>query len=248
MSSKYRGLANAKQTKSEKAMELKGSFRKAREQLSSRKHGQNPGRVEADIERVLFQREESIAQRFIGPLAIVNLVGALTFVGTIVQGGQGKLKEPNFSDAELPASERKNAPGGMQRALAIGMAAATAIAVAFTANRFVRSRLIELRAIGTKELRLYTRSLTGFPIVAREVAAGEITVSFARLRAAQKAALGDAASRKRARATDTPFVSFRLRRKDASGKDIVYTIDSLDASVLDVHAIEQLTTDLGKGR
>lgn len=246
LSSKYRGGSKSQGAAPKQSREGEATFRKARETLARRRNESNNPRLESGVERVLFQREESIAQRFIGPLAMFNVAGALIFAVTIFQ--EGDLKRRERAGVTHPSGELKQGPGDAQRTAAIGVAGATAIAVVVAASRFTRSRLVELRAVGNSRLRLYIRSMSGFPFMVHEAAAGDVGVNFSRLRAAQKVTKGNAANKKNELGRETPFVSFRVTANDGSGKQTVYTIDSLDASVLDVDGIERLTTNLDGNR
>jgi hypothetical protein len=217
------------------------AFQKARADRLTRRPGGGRPAPRDEAERTLFRREEAIGARLLGPLALFNLGGALFFCATVARGGRDG--GPVAAD-DAPAAPP---PGRVVRAAACVVALTTAVGVAAAAARFTRRRLVEVRVAGRRCVRLYTRSMAGVPplVQAHEVPVGAVAVDFGRLRAAAR--VRETAAGKRAAGGDeASYVSFRLA--DASGGVVegatVYTIDTLDASVLDVNGIESVAQDL----
>lgn len=189
--------------------------------------------------RLLFRREEAIAARFLGPLAIFNVGGALFFCATVVNGDRNEQSKDTSGDAFFSAD--------VMRTAACSVALCSAAGVILAANRFNRSRLIELRTAG-HYIQLYTRSMAGVPsvILAKEVPVGCIAFDFSRMRIATKVReenLGKAVTRK----NNDSFVSINILSPDGAreGKDanVGFTIDTLDASILDADGLRSVAKD-----
>lgn len=210
------------------------SFRKVRAQLA-RPTAAHSG---SEPNRLLFQRQEAIAARFLGPLSIFNVGGALVFCGTVVKGS-------NNEESKEAAGERLLSLDTL-RVLSCAVALCSAAGVVYAANRFNRGRLVELRSAG-KTIQLYTRSMAGVPskVLALEVPSQGIAFDFSRMTTAAKLReenMGRTVTRK----TDDSFVSINILTADGARieEKAGFTIDTLDASVLDADGLKSIATDI----
>lgn len=210
------------------------SFRKVREQLARPVAGRSVGSVP---NRLLFQREEAIAARFLGPLSVFNVGGALVFCATVVKGSGDE--ESNEPDGDRFLSRDS------MRTLACAVALCSAAGVVYAAFRFNRARLIELRQVG-QSIQLYTRSMAGIPskVLALEVPVKGIAFDYSRMSAAAKVRqeyIGKTVTRK----NDDSFVSINILTPDRARveENAGFTIDTLDASVLDSDGLRSIAMD-----
>lgn len=231
LSSSYRGNRVAEKIHGDSV--TRPSFRKVREQLAR----PTAARSGPEPKRLLFQREEAIAARFLGPLSIFNVGGALVFCATVVNGSTDEESKEPVGDHIFSVDTMRTA--------ACAVALCSAAGVVYAANRFNRGRLIELRTVG-KSIQLYTRSMAGIPskVLALEVPVQGIAFDFSRMSTAAKVReenIGKTVTRK----NEDSFVSINILTSDRATieENVGFTIDTLDASVLDIDGLRSIATD-----
>jgi hypothetical protein len=204
------------------------AFRRARRTLPRRGTRSPSGTTHHEVERVLFRREEALAARFLGPLALFNVGGALVFCATIANPEDGG------------SDHGDTAP----RAAACAVALLSAAGVVYAAALFNRRRLVEARRSG-QCIRLYVRSMAGFPsiVLSHEVPLRGIAIDFSRLNVAAKLR-EDARGKRVTRKNDGSYVRIDV----ASSPPASYTIDAFDASILDTVGLENVAVNAHQGR
>lgn len=198
---------------------------------------QEPLAVAPETKRVLFRREETTAARFLGPLAIFNVGGALFFCATIVNGSAKEQSQSVEGELAVPLSAKRSA--------ACGAALLSAGAVVYAATQFTRRRLVELRVVG-RCIQLYTRSMAGLPpiVLAQEVPLQGIAVNLSRLEVAAKLR-EDNFGKTIARRNDDSCLTIDILSDDGTAvkPNGGYTIDTFDASILDTAGLRGVALD-----
>lgn len=218
-------------------------FRRARADLTKKTSKASLSMHEA----TLFRREETIAARLLGPLALFHVVGALAFCKTIVTDTHASEAAVRGKGGEEMGVDNGSAGRmALKRGLACAVAVVTAVGVVYTAYRFNTGRLVEICVVGRRTLKLYTRSMIGFPSLslAREVEVGMLGVDHGRLRRAGKLAWEVREAKGKKKVGEACYVMMTVL-EEGSVPVASYTIDAREGVVLDVDGIVGVTKDTG---
>lgn len=235
-SSTYRGKSDPTKTSPPA-----DKFRRARADLTEKTSKASLSVHEA----TLFRREETIAARMLGPLALFHVVGALAFCRTIVTDTHASEAAVRGNGGEEVGGEDDSSVGtDLKRGLACAVAVATAVGVVYTAYRFNTGRLVEICVVGRRTLKLYTRSMLGFPSLslAREVEVGMLGVDHGRLRRAGRLAWEVREAKGKKKVGEACYVMMTVL-EEGDVPVASYTIDARDGVILDVDGIVGVTKD-----
>jgi hypothetical protein len=181
-------------------------------------------------EHVVLRSKESIFSRYLEAVVGVHALGTVAFCGVVLRG-PGALR----AESEHKSSE----PSLLLRYLAVVAALATSSALFFTALRFRRRRLVEIRVSGPI-VKLFARPWTGFQDIrlVHAVPSKDLCVDFQQLRkAATFAPIALPGAVADANAKEVAVLRFSIRNSD----NAAYTANTRELSILDAQTIESVS-------
>jgi hypothetical protein len=188
-------------------------------------------------DHVVLRSKESIFSRYLEAVVGVHALGTVAFCGVVLRGAEAPRAGSEHQSPE---------PSSLLRYLAVAAAVATSSALFFTAVRFRRRRVVEIRVSGPL-VKLFARPWTGFHDIrlVHAVPSKDLCVDFQKLRKAATfvpIALSGAVAA--ANAKDVAVLRFSIRNSD----NVAYTASTRELSILDAQAIESVSVHLPDDR